>query len=62
MRESAEKAGESDAEAWLCRKVLSWHSGGYRRSQKWWILTMPGLFLGLPRVEGNRMKVVSWVA
>ena len=62
MRESAEKAGKSDAEAWLYRKVLSWHSGGRRRSQKWWILAMPGPFLGLPRVEGNRIKVVSWVA
>ena len=62
MRESAVKTGKADAEAWLYRKVLSWHSGGCRRQQKWWILAVPGPFLGLPTVEGNRMKVVSWVA
>ena len=62
MRESAEKARKSDAEAWLCRKVLSQHSVGCRRSQKWWTLAMPRPFLGLPRAEGNRIKVVSWVA
>ena len=53
MKESAVKAGKADAEAWLYRKVLSWHSGGCRRQQKWWILAVPGPFLGLPRVEGN---------